>query len=434
MKEFGIEETEKLHPREMEDNHYYFPIVPNNHLLYKSSVLETDCMQVSVPKLNSSEAPLQLLLFVDQRSRSQEQTKAIHQCLSNLKTDYPFELKIIDVGKQPYLAEHYKLVATPALIKILPEPRHTLAGSNLAGQLEKWWSRWQRSVADHLTRSKTEENNYPESVPQNSLNSMSCSVELIRLSDEIFRLEQEKAELQAQLKFKDRMIEMLAHDLRNPLTAAAIAMETIELCHPVDERVEPRLTPTLMNQLLKQARNQTRSMDRMITDLLEAARGTNSELGIYPQRLDIGPLCSEVLSHFHNQIASKSLHIKKDIPKDLPYVYADQERVRQVITNLIDNAIKYTPAGGTICVSILHRTTQKIQVSIIDTGPGIPEEKRDRIFEDHFRLKRDENQQGYGIGLSLCQRIIRAHYGRIWVEASPTGGSCFQFTLPVYRF
>jgi two-component system clock-associated histidine kinase SasA len=86
-----------------------------------------------------------------------------------------------------------------------------------------------------------------------------------------------------------------------------------------------------------------------------------------------------------------------------------------------------------IQVSVLHRTTQKVQVSVCDNGPGIPDENQKHIFEDHFRLQRDEMKEGYGIGLSLCQRIIRAHQGQIWVDSAPSQGSCFHFTLPVYR-
>jgi two-component system, OmpR family, clock-associated histidine kinase SasA len=82
---------------------------------------------------------------------------------------------------------------------------------------------------------------------------------------------------------------------------------------------------------------------------------------------------------------------------------------------------------------VLHRTTQKVQVSIMDDGPGIPIEKQKAIFHDAFRLERDELQEGYGIGLALCQRIIRAHYGQIWVDSTPNEGSSFNFTLPVYR-
>jgi two-component system, OmpR family, clock-associated histidine kinase SasA len=74
-----------------------------------------------------------------------------------------------------------------------------------------------------------------------------------------------------------------------------------------------------------------------------------------------------------------------------------------------------------------------VQISICDNGPGIPTDKRELVFEDRFRLQRDVDQEGYGIGLSLCQKIIRAHYGQIWVDSVPSQGSCFHFTLPVCR-
>jgi two-component system clock-associated histidine kinase SasA len=172
----------------------------------------------------------------------------------------------------------------------------------------------------------------------------------------------------------------------------------------------------------------------MITDLLQTATGPSAKLLLQPNQLDLAQFCKEILAEFKGQLQSKSLQLQTDIPSDIPFVYADQERIRQVIVNLLDNALKYTPKGGSLQVSILHRTTQKIQVSICDSGPGIPEENRDRIFQDRFRLERDESQDGYGIGLSLCKRIIRAHYGQIWVDSSPNKGSCFHFTLPVYHY
>jgi two-component system clock-associated histidine kinase SasA len=170
----------------------------------------------------------------------------------------------------------------------------------------------------------------------------------------------------------------------------------------------------------------------MITDLLQAGHGKDREFPIQPQKLEIGQLCLDTIEELSDRYTSNSLTIEKDIPKDLPYVYADPERIRQVLTNLLDNAIKYTPSGGTIHISVLHRTTQKIQCSIGDTGPGIPEDNREQIFENRFRLERDEKQDGYGIGLSLCQRIIQAHFGQIWVDSASNGGALFHFTLPVY--
>lgn len=374
--------------------------------------------------------PLQLLLFVDQRPSSQEQLQRLCPYLEHLKADYPFELEVIDVGEQPYLAEHFKLVATPALVKIHPPPRQTLAGSNLVSQLKDWWPKWKNNVDDYLKLNDS----WTSPTPQPSaISSFADFAQLIRLSDEIFRLKKEKEELQQQLQFKDRIIAMLAHDLRNPLTAALIALETLESnYHPIQGQ-NSKLTPALTLHLIKQARTQTRNIERLITDILQGLQGGSAQLNILPEKLDLKALCNEVIDCLKHRFEMKSQRLKTDIPSDLPYVYADPERVRQVLVNLLDNANKYTPEGGIINICALHRTTQKVQVSVGDDGPGIPEENRDRIFEDNFRLKRDEHKEGYGIGLSLCQRIIRAHYGRIWVDSDSQGGSCFNFTLPVYR-
>ena len=412
-------------------------------------------MQALSEKQPSDEMPLQLLLFIDKRPTSRERIRQVREALKNLRTGYPFELEVVNVSEQPYLAEHFRLIATPALIKLHPDPRQTLAGSDLVAQLQHWWPYWQRSVEQYLVNASHQQaaaqdrtaedraelaaidpRNVPDTTGTSSigaLRTIARSAEFIQLTDDVFRLKQEKAELEHQLRFKDEIIDMLAHDLRNPLTAASIAMETLEMGHSITEGWSSLLTPTLTAQLLKHARVQTRAIDHMITDILQAARGTNAELRIIPQKLNLSKLCIEVLKALDDRAQAKCQHVTQDLPSDLPHVYADGERVRQVLVNLMDNAIKYTPVGGSIAVSILHRTTQKVQVSVCDNGPGIPEENRDRIFEDHFRLERDEAKDGYGIGLSLCQRIIRAHYGQIWVDSTPNTGSCFHFTLPVCR-
>ena len=391
-------------------------------------------MEALFKQPGSSEAPLQLLLFVDKRPTSNERIRQIRNCLKELATDDDnYELQIVDVTEQPHLAEHFKLVATPSLIKIHPEPRQVLAGSNLVAQLEKWWSRWQRSIEEH--RIKHQDTGPLAPAPSvEEIKSIAHSAELIRLSDEIFRLQREKEELQAQLQFKDQLIAMLAHDLRNPLTAVSIALETLEqIGNPNRQHEGTRPNPELTSQLVRHARTQTKAIDRMITDILQAARDKSAEFRILPKQLDLGQLCWEVLDRLRDQFDAKTQQVKTDIPSDLPNVYADRERVKQVLVNLLDNAIKYTPEQGTIEIAILHRTTQKLQVSICDDGPGIPLENQKSIFEDRFRLKRDEAKDGYGIGLALCKRVIRAHYGQIWVDSEPNQGSCFHFTLPVYR-
>ncbi|PAX60646.1 histidine kinase [Brunnivagina elsteri] len=411
-------------------------------------------MQALPDQAIHSEAPLQLLLFVDDRPKSRQQVQRIKLYLDELQAEYKFELQVVDVGQQPYLAEHFKLVATPALIKIHPEPRQVLAGSNIINQLKTWWSRWQIAVETYVQLQAELQNdlqfgfhddrnssihiqaniqNQTQTYIQNtSIQSVAASAELLQLSDEIFLLKQEKEKLQEQLQFKDRIIGMLAHDLRNPLTATSIAIETLQSNYNVQKGEFERLTPKLAAHLFKQARTQAKIIDHMITDLLQVARGTASEFCVQPQKIELAQLSQEILEELRDRIAAKSLAIEQDIPQDLPLVYADPERIRQVIINLLDNAIKYTPEGGIISVSGLHRTTQKVQFSIGDNGAGIPEENRDRIFENRYRLERDENKDGYGIGLCLCQRIIRAHYGQIWVETSPMNGAWFHFTLPVY--
>jgi two-component system, OmpR family, clock-associated histidine kinase SasA len=389
----------------------------------------------ALPKTTTgSEASLQLLLFVDKRPASSEKIRRIRKYLRELEVEYDFNLQVMDVSEQPHLAEYFKLVATPSLIKIHPEPRQVLAGSNLVAQLETWWPRWQRSTdSDRAPINETPDRSLPEKVSQ-PIASIAHSAERLQLADEIFRLKQEKEELQSQLLFKDRLIAMMAHDLRNPLTAISIAIETLEVASESKANgQETRLTPALAAQVLKHARTQTKALDRMIADILQAAQDTGSALRIQPRSFQLGSLCQDVIHHLQEQFQAKSLQVTTDFPSDLPKVHADSERIRQVLINLLDNAIKYTPEGGRIAVSILHRTTQKVQVNVCDDGPGIPDENRERIFEENFRLKRDVAKDGYGIGLALCRRVVLAHYGRIWVDSAPNQGSCFSFTLPVFR-
>ncbi|AUC61430.1 two component signal transduction system histidine kinase SasA [Cyanobacterium sp. HL-69] len=371
--------------------------------------------------IEQTKKSLQLLLFVDNRHSSQKNILEIKTYLQSLTRDYQFQLEVLEISKYPHLVEHFKLVATPSLVKVNPAPQQTLAGSNLTAQLQKWWDKWQHS----LTQNFDTETSAKDSILETCL----PSSELIRLSDDIFQLRQEVENLQQQLDFKDQMLAMLVHDLRNPLTAASIAVETIELA--MNEADKEKLFQ-LQKKLCKQAKKQFKVMNKMITDLLETSKKTNHQLNIIPIKVSLPSLCNDLLNSFSEKIKIKNQYLVKDIPQDLPAVYADPELIYQVLVNLIENAIKYTPNQGKITVAILHKTTQKIEVSVIDTGSGIPPEKKELIFDGHFRLERDVKQEGYGIGLALCRQVINAHYGQIWVDDNGNQGSCFRFTLPVY--
>lgn len=389
----------------------------------------------SSTNFEGDKAPLKLLLFIDKRPTLARQIRQIKQYLKTLENEFQFQLEVVDIGEQPYLAEHYKLVASPALIKIAPPPQQMLAGSDIVSQLERWWPKWQQEHQHYLA--PLDEIDLPDGNQASYYNDLdnpvSHSAELMKLSDEIFRLNQTKDELEAQLRFKDRIIAMMAHDLRNPLTAASIAIETLEMGYTPNQSHNPKLTPELTTQLLKHAKTQIRAINRMITDILKTARGATLELQLHPQELNLRELCLEVVESLQRRSHEKQLTLTTELPQDLPTVYADGNQIKRVLTNLVDNAIKYTPIGGEVSVVALHRTTQKVQVTVADTGPGIPPENRDNVFEESYRLKRDSAQEGYGLGLALCQRIIRAHYGQIWVDSVPEEGSTFYFTLPVFR-
>ncbi|BAQ60297.1 clock-associated two-component sensor histidine kinase SasA [Geminocystis sp. NIES-3708] len=367
---------------------------------------------------------LQLLLFIDNRHSSQKNIEDIKAYLHSLTQDYHFQLEVLEISKHPHLVEYFKLVATPALVKVNPLPQQTLAGSNLTAQLQKCWYKWQTSLQENEGIFREYSDN--ETLLQTCL----PSAELIHLRDDIFQLKQEIENLKQQIQFKDQMLAMLAHDLRSPLTAASIAVETLELIKNKPGHDNNR---QLFNRLFQHTKAQFSTMNKMITDLLQSSKHINGQLNIVAIKVNLAKISESIINNLSPKLMEKNQKIIKEIPQDLPFVYADEKLISQVIINLLENAIKYSPYDAPIILSIIHKTTQKVEVSIIDIGAGIPDNKKQRIFDGHFRLKRDEKEDGYGIGLSLCRQVVTAHYGQIWVDNNGNQGSCFRFTLPVYN-
>jgi len=360
---------------------------------------------------------LQLLLFVDDRSNAIEISKQLQAFLATKMVNSNSELQVIIVSEYPDLAEHFKVVITPALIKTSPPPHQTLTGKNLILELQNYWTSWQLQ-ADPIA----------DTNQLSSLNSdLNYSSQLLQLKDQIFQLNQAQQELEAQLKFKNRIISMLAHDLRNPLTAISLALETIEI-------TGDKLSTEKKLELFHHARRQVKISDAMITDVLEAAHSNNSVLEIRFQHTNLIQIWQKVIQDIfvYEQMEAKNQRLSVNIPTDLPSIFVDEERIRQVIVNILENAIKYTANGGSISVSAMHLTTQKLEVMVTDSGVGIPAEMKEKIFEYRYRIQENNQAKGYGIGLATCQQIIRAHYGQIWVDSPGKEGSCFHFTLPVH--
>jgi len=169
-------------------------------------------------------------------------------------------------------------------------------------------------------------------------------------------------------------------------------------------------------------------MNRLIEDLLDTASIEAGKLSVDRRRLAVAPIALEILEAMQSLAASKSLELRSELPPDLPEVSADPSRLQQVFTNLLGNAIKFTPEGGTITVRA-QQEGGDILCSVTDTGPGIPEDELPYLF-DRFWQARRTARKGSGLGLSIVKGIVAAHGGRTWAESRVGAGSTFFFTLP----
>jgi len=132
-----------------------------------------------------------------------------------------------------------------------------------------------------------------------------------------------------------------------------------------------------------------------------------------------------------SQANEAGIHLHNDVPNDLPKIRADNGKLRRVLTNLLDNALKFTPENGQVSISAELSLSGTITVHVSDTGPGIPEEYREKIFDRFSQVPgQSGRRRGSGLGLTFCKLAVEAHGGHIWVEPRPGGGSTFTLTLP----
>jgi two-component system clock-associated histidine kinase SasA len=326
--------------------------------------------------------------------------------------DFGFEvtLEVADPAKRPELLELHRLVATPALIKLEPTPKQVFAGNTLLQQLRSWLPRWQQvEVVSGLGMSLRP----PES-------DGSRTQRELQLEDQVLVLRQENETLIERLRVQERLLRMVAHELRTPLTASKLALQSMNLGQIDQARFRDVLGRRLDD------------IEQLSKDLLEVGT-TRWEALFNPQRLALAPVAAEAILELEKLWVGRGLELITDIPTDLPDVYADQRRMRQVLLNLLENAFKFTPDGGMVSLTVLHRTSQWLQVSICDSGPGIPRDEQERIFQERVRLPQTSaTTSGFGVGLSVCRRITEVHGGRIWVASEPGEGACFNFTVPVW--
>lgn len=354
---------------------------------------------------------LQLLLVASNRHLATVDLRNLLQLLRSQELGFAVQLTIADPGRQPELLELHRLVATPALVKLAPGPRQLFAGSTITQQLRSWLPRWQQEqVVSGLGMSLQ-----PAEIDR------SRSRRELQLEDQLLVLRQENEALIERLGVQERLLRMVAHELRTPLTASKLALQSHDLGQIDGHRFK---------DVLRRRLNDIEALSR---DLLEVGT-TRWEALFHPQRLSLGPVAAETILELEKLWVGRDLRLVTDIPADLPEVYADGRRLRQVLLNLLENAFKYTPEGGRVSLSLLHRTSQWVQVSVCDSGPGIPAEEQQRIFQERVRLPQTSGTTaGYGVGLSVCRRIAEVHGGRIWVVSEPGEGACFHVTVPVWN-
>ena len=173
----------------------------------------------------------------------------------------------------------------------------------------------------------------------------------------------------------------------------------------------------------------------MLESLLEATRVDRPSLAIQPTRVSIAGLISEVTGALELNARTKNVRLCREVPADLPPVRADGSRVGQILANLIGNAIKFTPAGGTVTVraQVAADGLRAVCVAVADTGSGIPPDETGKIFEYLYQGTNVQTQsrKGFGIGLHICKDLVLRQGGEIWVESEPGKGSTFYFSLPV---
>ncbi|HUF13942.1 MAG TPA: ATP-binding protein [Longimicrobiales bacterium] len=226
-------------------------------------------------------------------------------------------------------------------------------------------------------------------------------------------------ESQRAVAARDRVLQVVAHDLRSPLNVI-----TLTASFMLEQ------TPPLRDQAAHIARiiGAAERMERLIRDLLDVARIEADRLALQRRVLDPAAVAREAIEGASPLAAGKHQKLQSSLPDADLRVSGDRDRILQVLTNLIDNATKFTPEHGEIEVA-LRDEGLAVRFTVKDTGPGIPAESLEQLFEPFWRGG-NRSIEGAGLGLAIARGIVEAHGGRIWAESAPGVGSTFHFTLP----
>lgn len=250
----------------------------------------------------------------------------------------------------------------------------------------------------------------------------------VRKHDEIGRLAESFNAMAAQIDSNDRarkaFVSNVSHELRTPISIILGNVEQLQMLpESRDESIaKPLATIQLEGQMLV----------RLVDDLFTSARLQESNLKMKRDPLSLAEVATDVLAGIQKSAWDhRKVSVESVISPDLPPVLADKQRLQQIISNLVYNALRHTPAGGLV-VARAEQHGDVVHVSIIDTGMGMDEETASRAFSRYYQSERNQrHSEGTGLGLSIVQQLVEAHDGTIWVTSKVGEGTTFTFTLPI---
>ena len=252
---------------------------------------------------------------------------------------------------------------------------------------------------------------------------------LIALEARVHEYARELAELRERQALDTRFLANISHDLRTPLTAIITHAEILrdEILGAVNQRQRDSLTGII---------NSGRQLLEMVGEILTHARAAAHQLTLDRSEFSMEELLGGLIDLNRSLLDKKGHELLVDIEPDLPRLYADREKVGHILSNLLGNAIQFTPDGGRVWVTVRSTTSERgtsILVEVGDNGIGIAREHHELIFREFAQVDASTSRQhhGTGLGLSIARRFVELHHGRIWLESAPGLGSRFYFALPV---
>jgi two-component system sensor histidine kinase SaeS len=224
-------------------------------------------------------------------------------------------------------------------------------------------------------------------------------------------------------KPRRELIEAVSHDLRTPLSSVRLMIESINDGVVTDDATVKRYLRTIQAEI--------ENLSQLVNDLFELSQIDAGLLKLHTDSVSLQQLIPATLEMMNAEAASHNLTLKDEIDRELPPVTIDARRVQRVLYNLVQNAIRHTPADGSIHIEAKD-AGDVVEIDVTDTGEGIPPEDLPKVFERSYRSERSRSREagGAGLGLSIAKGIIEAHGGHIWVNSEVGRGSIFSFTLP----